>query len=170
MPILAVNRAEDSFAVAVGSKLRIFKPTSAEAMYNRTFDEGIVGVLCSAGSGRRGYMVLFDDGTVRRAETTSISGRGLLELPSAGQDDVAAEAGAKDEAEDDGQVFGLVGLSSTGAQVSSSRPKGLSLESGEHERPVVRPEELALALDGGAGSSVKSMFEAVVGLFGGLRT
>ncbi|KAK4541199.1 hypothetical protein LTR36_008273 [Oleoguttula mirabilis] len=167
-PMLAVNSTEGTFAVAVGSRVSVYKPTGTQSVYKTHCGNDVTALL--SGKGSRGYTLLFGDATVRTLSSMGAAAQMRAALPGADETTVADPqssaglvAGAS-AGDDDVEMADVLALSAT-----KEEAQGLLLADAEDDRPVVRPEQLAKLFDVGqsfAMPPVKEMFEAVVGLFG----
>lgn len=166
VPMLALSHTDNTFAVAVGTKVSVYGPTDTQALCKIDCGDDIAAIL--SGKGRRGYTLVFEDATVRTLSTTGAAAAALPAMDETADEETAyaaAEAGAVEveEAASDVEMAEVLALPSSKAE------QGLLLPDAEDDRPVVRPEELAKLFDVGpsfAMPPVKDMFEAVVGLYG----
>lgn len=169
---LAVDPEDDCFAVGVPglpeehAALKIYKPKGNRCVAEIMLEAKNPVVALLSGKGRKGFVALFSDGTVRSLQPNSLLAKGVVTgnaviedvtAPTVAQVDAGAMVpfDADEEMADAGAVPG----------------KGTMLMEGDYEDdgPVVRPEQLAGLFDVGqsfALPSVRDMFRGVVGLFG----
>jgi NET1-associated nuclear protein 1 (U3 small nucleolar RNA-associated protein 17) len=169
-PALTIDAAGGTFALAIAdketgrTKVSVYKPRGAECQYEETFNVPVEAVL--AGSGAKGYTLLFSDATVRTlSPAASVPNRALRSIESklsaaaAAVESRRSAAAPADEAEED--MDGVVN--------ASAEDSRRAVEGDEDDRLVVRPEQLANIFDrpqSFALPPVREMFAAVVGLFG----
>ncbi|TKA74567.1 hypothetical protein B0A55_06315 [Friedmanniomyces simplex] len=165
-PLFAVNSADGTFAVAVDSRVSVYKPAETRAVYRDDCHQSIMAVL--AGGGSRGYTLLFEDATVRiLASTGAPVRRALPDAPAATDAPEIAIEPASAPAErlaEDVEMTDVLALPATDTEA-----QGPIFDEAEDDRPVVRPEQLARIFDVGqsfAMQPVRDMFEAFVGLYG----
>jgi NET1-associated nuclear protein 1 (U3 small nucleolar RNA-associated protein 17) len=169
-PALTIDTAGGTFALAITdhetgrTKVSVYKPRGAECQYEETFTVPVEAVL--AGSGAKGYTLLFADATVRTmSPAASVPNRSLRsiesKLPTAGAAETSQASIATPADQTDEDMDGVV---NAGAEDSRR-----AVEDDEDDRPVVRPEQLANIFDtpqSFALPPVREIFAAVVGLFG----
>ncbi|KAK0794199.1 NET1-associated nuclear protein 1 [Friedmanniomyces endolithicus] len=164
--LLAINSADGTFAVAVDSRINVYKPAETWAVHKDDCHQYITALL--AGNGNKGYMLLFDDATIRTlALTGAPMRRALPDAPAAPKaPELTIEFGPPQDERlaDDAEMAEVLAL-----PAADTKASGLILDEAEDDRPVVRPEQLASILDVGQSFAmlpVRDMFEAVVGLYG----
>ncbi|KJX99332.1 hypothetical protein TI39_contig363g00009 [Zymoseptoria brevis] len=184
--MLAVNEADETFAIVSTApmfktdvrvpRVEVYSPRRPQSLFMAEFSETPVALL--AAKGVKGYTVLFEDGTIRKVNSTVTSVRsGLLEnLGQDAGDETAQPPAATTIAE--GAFTPLPTAAETLALIQSKDGEdaelsgalgSLAFEEGEDDRPVVRPEQLASIFDVGQSSAmppVADMFAAVIGLYG----
>lgn len=173
--MLAVNHTDDTFAVvsyvdpdgpeAARPKLEVYHPKRPECLFAAELTSMPAALL--AGTGTRGFTVVFEDGTIRTVSSTaSAAHRQELSLPTKENESLALPSAETASA-----------LALIEQQAEDSKP--LALPAGEYtraeeavvedDRRVVRPEQLALISDVGMSSSMPvltEMFQNIVGLYG----
>ncbi|GAB7363153.1 hypothetical protein MBLNU230_g3437t2 [Neophaeotheca triangularis] len=123
----------------------------------------VVGLL--SGKGRKGFVVLFSDGTVRALQPNSLVFKNIDPTYAMIEDVPMAAVPETSEA------AAIVPFDTDEAMADAVPAKETMLLEGDNEddRPVVRPEQLAGLFDVGQSSalpSVRDMFRGVVGLYG----
>lgn len=159
IPKLAVNPIARNFAVAAGSNVSVYDVSNATWISKVFTATNVTSLLASA----RGYLVLSTDASIRTLTPNSLANPQLVTPSSSDAEAIEAEI---ESVEVDAAGPDL--LNSSRAD-SSTNEQGLLLEDDEDDRPVVRPEQLAIIFDGGhsfALPPVKDMFGAIADLFG----
>ena len=167
-PFLTIDAVGGTFALTVRdkkvgmTKVLVYGPQHNECLHKQMFDTTIEAVL--AGSGTKGYTLLFSDATVRAlSPAASVPSRLLLadaKLMASEPEQQLATSGAKDQPAD------AMDIDAPAAEDMSVRAVD---DDDEDDRPVVRPEQLASIFDtpqSFAMPPVRDMFASVVGLFG----
>ncbi|KAK0281818.1 NET1-associated nuclear protein 1 [Friedmanniomyces endolithicus] len=164
--LLAINSVDGTFAVAVDSRVNVYKPAETRAVHKDDCHQNITAIL--AGRGAKGYTLLFDDATVRTlAVTGAPARRALPDAPAAPKaPELTIESGPpqSERSADDAEIAEVLAL-----PAADTKASGPMFDEAEDDRPVVRPEQLASIFDIGqsfATLPVRDMFEAVVGLYG----
>ncbi|KAK4570548.1 NET1-associated nuclear protein 1 [Recurvomyces mirabilis] len=184
---LEVNPTDGTFAVAAGDYVSVYAITEKKAVYQsgESGDPAIVALLPSSGGfgGGKGFVVVYEDATTKD-----------LMAPQSSRNATSAAVGnevalADEEELDDQEAMAIDDVpSTTTLTLPSTDTEALDLTSTllarktedadtamaslEHDRPVVRPEQLAAIFDtehSHAMMPVKEMFERVLGLFVGGR-
>jgi NET1-associated nuclear protein 1 (U3 small nucleolar RNA-associated protein 17) len=184
--MLAINEVDETFAVvstspvagsdALVPRVEIYSPRRPNCLFMAEFTEMPVALLTA--KGMRGYTILFEDGTIRKVNSTAVSVRsGLLENMGQGvNEETAQPPPAANIAEaaftpvpSAAETLALIqGKDGEDTELTGALGS-LAFEEGEDDRPVVRPEQLASIFDVGqsfAMPPVADMFAAVVGLYG----
>ncbi|KAK0925328.1 NET1-associated nuclear protein 1 [Friedmanniomyces endolithicus] len=164
--LLAINSADGTFAVAVDSRVNVYKPAETRAVHKDDCHQNIAALL--AGKGNKGYTLLFGDATVR---TLALTGtpvrRALPDAPAASKEkELTIESAPPQGARlaDDAEMPEVLALPAADTKASAA-----IFDEAEDDRPVVRPEQLASIFDVGQSFAmlpVRDMLEAVVGLYG----
>ncbi|KAK5128570.1 hypothetical protein LTR85_003241 [Meristemomyces frigidus] len=168
-PMLAINHTEGTFAIVVGSRVGVYKPTVSHPVY-KTDCGGAVAAIMAAGKGSRGYTLLFEDATVRTLSPTNAAID--LRIALSVTDEAVAVVEPQPATEGTATTADVEMTDALGPPASKPESEqGLLLlaDALADDRPVVRPEQLAQLFDVGpsvAMPPVKDMFEAVVGMFG----
>ncbi|KAK5146855.1 NET1-associated nuclear protein 1 [Rachicladosporium monterosium] len=164
--LLAINSVDNTFAVAVDSRVNVYKPAETRGVHKDDCHQNITAIL--AGRGAKGYTLLFDDATVRTlALTGAPARRALPDAPAAPKaPELTIESGPpqSERSADDAEIAEVLAL-----PAADTKASGPIFDETEDDRPVVRPEQLASIFDIGqsfATLPVRDMFEAVVGLYG----
>ncbi|KAK3073237.1 NET1-associated nuclear protein 1 [Teratosphaeriaceae sp. CCFEE 6253] len=163
VPRLAVNSKDGSFAISVGSHVKVYKPTEVRPLYKQDCKRDVAAVL--AGAGSKGYTLLLEDATVRKLVPTGALQRRELPAPPAATDMPLA---TEDAAVTQGSSSPDVKMAEVLA-LPATESRGPVFEEAEDDRPVVRPEQLAQIFDAAQSfvmPPVRDMFEAVAGLYG----
>ncbi|KAK1083558.1 NET1-associated nuclear protein 1 [Friedmanniomyces endolithicus] len=164
--LLAINSVDNTLAVAVDSRVNVYKPAETRGVHKDDCHQNITAIL--AGRGAKGYTLLFDDATVRTlALTGAPARRALPDAPAAPKaPELTIESGPpqSERSADDAEIAEVLAL-----PAADTKASGPIFDETEDDRPVVRPEQLASIFDIGqsfATLPVRDMFEAVVGLYG----
>ncbi|KAK3679129.1 NET1-associated nuclear protein 1 [Recurvomyces mirabilis] len=180
--LLEVNATDGTFAVAVGGEVSVYAINEKKAVYQGggNWDAAIVTLL--PGTGGRGFVVVYEDATTRDLMAPQ-SSRTTISLATGNEITVV------DEEADDANAMAIDDISSTTTLAlpttdtqsldltstllaRKTEDEDTAMASLEHDRPVVRPEQLAAIFDtehSHAMMPVKEMFERVLGLFVGGR-
>ncbi|OQO07969.1 hypothetical protein B0A48_06762 [Cryoendolithus antarcticus] len=165
-PLMAVNNEERTIAlftpaVKLGKdnkkhkddapmRVRVYNVTESTPIGSDvTLETGLVALL-AGGNGRRGYVLLGEDATVRLLTGQRTGAK--AEIVYAGAQDQAIEPPVRDNFPDLGAAV-LNGTKAEDEEVGA-----------EDDRPVIRPEELARVLE--EAGSVREMWRAVAALCG----
>jgi NET1-associated nuclear protein 1 (U3 small nucleolar RNA-associated protein 17) len=170
--MLAANESDETFAVVSNDAdkgnytLEVYSVIQPNCLFAVEFETRPAVVLASRGT--RGFVVLFEDGSLRKVVSSSTGSRSaVLELVGKDAEEVALLAVSGIPAEIETAVS-LLQPSGAGEEEEDAVASGLlSLELGEEEddRPVVRPEQLAGIFETGL-PPVGDMFRSIVGLYG----
>ncbi|KAK0839531.1 NET1-associated nuclear protein 1 [Friedmanniomyces endolithicus] len=164
--LLAINSVDNTFAVAVDSRVNVYKPAETRGVHKDDCHQNITAIL--AGRGAKGYTLLFDDATVRTLALTGAPARRALPdapaAPKAPELTIESDPPQSERSADDAEIAEVLAL-----PAADTKASGPIFDETEDDRPVVRPEQLASIFDIGqsfATLPVRDMFEAVVGLYG----
>ena len=178
-PMLSLNHENGHFAVLLSElvdegrriipRIQIYGPRLTDCLFEAEFTTAPVSILADRQT--KGFVVLFEDGTIRKLAPTAAS---TQELTSIIQTDQTAPAPPADHvtaslsALADGiSAEKLLKRSGTLAQPAQDRAIA-SVQDEEDDRQVVRTEQLAAIFDVGhsyALPPVRDMFQAVVELY-----
>lgn len=175
-PMLTTNPGDDTFAISTDRKrLEVYRPRQSTCFYKQKFEREIEAVL--SGKGMSGFVLIFEDATVRTVSPTGrISSESgalpdgsskplALPAPGLSTGDFLESEPASNLDDETSDPF----ASSSRLLIDSKASATVREEVAEDDRPVVRPEQLASIFDvphSFAMPPVKDMFQAIVGLFG----
>lgn len=170
--ILAVNETDETFAVVssnVDSEifvLEVYSVIQPTCLFSAEFETRPVAVL--AAKGAKGFIIVFEDGSLRKVVSSSIGSRStILELVGGAAGDeveIPAVGGIPVAVEEAMSLLRPADIIGQEEDVANGL-LGLGLGEEEDDRPVVRPEQLAGIFETGL-PPVGDMFRAVVGLYG----
>lgn len=171
--MLAVNETDETFAVVSSEvdkgthTLEVYSVIQPNCLFSTSFETRPAVVL--AAKGAKGFVIVFEDGTLRRVVSSSTGSRSaILELASKKEEDEVippAVVGPPAVIENAVSLLQTSGGNEQEGNVVASGLLGLELGEEEDDRAVVRPEQLAGIFETGL-PPVGEMFRAVVGLYG----
>lgn len=170
--ILAVNEVDETFVVVSKADkktyaLELYSVIQPNCLFRADLDTRPAAVL--AAKGTKGFIIIFQDGSLRKLISNSTGSRSaLLELIGKDANEEAAPVttdGPPAVVESAMSLLRASGEDDEEEDIVSGELLGLDLGEEEDDRPVVRPEQLAGIFETGL-PPVGDMFRAVVGLYG----
>ena len=173
-PMLAVDERDGTLALATrrqnasAARVVVYSPTYKGCLYEEEFGTEIEAIV--AGKGAKGYTLIFADATTRTLQPAGIQHAARLLPPNSRtpltpppSSPLRAVEAAGEQARDLVEVADMM-VSATEPAPTQDRVARVVMDE-EDDRAVVRPEQLATVFETVAQTSVKDMFQAVVGLY-----